>query len=141
MYIFFFLFFLAMLRNDAIAIFFLLTVRPSLALFPLQDFFSLEEGDERKALHCDSTQECEEKTDSMTAISAGVSFLVKDSSDTKHADDGANLLGVQPSNGRDRRHKGEGVFDHVLDTPVSPIVLAIGSILLEQDHRFLVVSG
>merc|ERR1711907_811096 len=63
----------------------------------------------------------------MTAISAGVSFLVKDPSDRKHADDGANLLGVQPSNGRDRCHEGKGVFDHVLDTPVGPIVLAIGS--------------
>jgi len=74
------------------------------------------------------------------AVAGRITFLVKDPSDRKHADDGANLLGVQPSDGRDRRHKGEGVFDHVLDTPVSPIVLAIGSVLLEQDHRFLVIS-
>merc|ERR1712146_688041 len=77
----------------------------------------------------------------MTAIAGRISFLVEDPSQTKHADDGANLLGVEPADGSNRCHKGEGVFDHVLDAPVSPIVLAIWSVLLEQDHRFLVVGG
>ena len=70
----------------------------------------------------------------MLAVALGVTLLVEDPSGAKEQDGPEGLPRKQPTDGTDRRQKGSRRFDHVVDGPIGPVVLAVKAVFPVQDH-------